>query len=174
MMIMPDWTILDYILLAVLTFGILRGTVRGLSGELASIVSMVAASAAAWFLRPPLADLLAETRDLTALQAETAALGLILIAALVFFWACLLLLKTLFEFAFKGLLERIGGALIGGLRFALVLTLALLLYAPFASELHQTAIYEDSVLGRQVHTHILPIYSDLIDRYVLPPEPDAS
>ena len=74
------------------------------------------------------------------------------------------MLRHVMEFAFKGRLERVGGALCGLLR-ACVVALFFLLLASLAPQPELAALVtERSVFGRLAATYVRPIYTDLADR----------
>lgn len=168
---MVDFSTLDIILVILLAIGIIRGAFHGLSGELAGLFGLAAAAAAGWFFYEPLGVYLADRTELTDLQADTAALLGILVAALIVLWAVSSLLRRIMEFTFKGLLERLGGALLGGIRYAVLLAIVLLTVAQFSDGAAHRVVTEDSIVARRALDHVIPFYEDLLQRFPDLPTP---
>jgi membrane protein required for colicin V production len=171
---MFDLTLVDYLLMGFLGVGLLRGISRGLSGELARLLGLAAAIGAAWYFRGPVGDYVSETTTLSETQADTLSLAALMVGGLLIFWALMLVLKKIMEFSFKGPLERLGGALLGVARAAVVLAIVLILLAQFAPAGVKEPVLEDSRIGRQAMQQLLPVYEELVARYpqLLPlPEP---
>lgn len=162
---MPAFTTLDIILAGLLLVGLLRGSARGLSGELAGLIGIAVAGFAGWHLYAPLGKYLDDTTRMSALQADTVAFLIIIVGALIVLWAVSMVLKHIMEFAFKGALERFGGALIGFTRYAVILAVILLVVSQFASDERRRQITQDSLIGRHTMERIIPFYEDLVQRY---------
>ena len=164
---------IDYVLLGFLGVGLLRGVFRGLSGELASLLGLAAAIGAAWYFRGSIGAYLSESTSLTDSQADTLSMAVLIVGGLLIFWALMIILKKIMEFSFKGPLERIGGALIGVARAAVVLAIFFILVAQFAPESVRQPVLDDSRIGREAMVHLVPVYEELVARYPqLPPLPD--
>lgn len=157
---MPPFNTIDIILTALLAVGLLRGILRGLSGELASLISLVVAGIVGWRLYPPLGMYLTESTRMTPLQADTVSFLVLLVGALILLWALRIVLKHLMEFTFKGLLERLGGGLIGLLRYAVLLSALILLVHLFGQGTVHRLVAEESFIGRHVGARLVPLYDN--------------
>lgn len=163
---MPEFNTLDYILLGLLAVGLIRGTVRGLSGELAGLLGLLIAGFAAWHFYAPLGDMLAETTQLEPIQSDTVAVVVLVIGAMILLYAASMLLKQVMELTFKGGVERLGGALAGLIRYAVILAALLLVVAQFAQGTAQQLIREDSVIASRSLEILVPWYEEVLLRYV--------
>ena len=167
------FNVVDYAVLALLAYGALTGLVHGLSAELARTLAVAGLAVAVWRLHPSVTGLLESVTRLEPKDTPLVAIGLLVAAALVAFLLGRALLRGIFRFCFKGLVERLGGLIAGTLRNAL-LAAALLLalgYAPVQA-LHR-AVTEDSWFGARAHAILPDAYAEASARYGLPPLPDA-
>lgn len=160
-----DFNIYDLIIVAVLVIGILRGLTRGLSGELAALIALALAVAAAWYLYEPVGDYLAQAREWTMLQAHTVAIVVVILLALLVLFALGALLKKIMSFAFKGWLERIGGAVLGFVRFGIIAAAVIFLIHLHGREPMKEMITEESLIGRHTMETMRPWYDQLAERY---------
>lgn len=158
------FNIVDAIVLVLLLFGIFGGVRRGLSGELARIIAIAFSVYAAWRLAQPAADLLGEHTRLSVHDAYVTAWIAVLVLAYLLLLAVRLVLRSLMVFAFKGKLERIGGAVCGLLRTAVVVAVVILFLSVAPQPNIQKAVSQDSYVGRFVCERVRPMYDDLSDR----------
>lgn len=162
---MPDYNTIDLVLLALLAIGAVRGGLRGLSGELAGLLSLALAAVAGWHYYRPLGEYLAKSTRMTDLQADTVAFVVVIICALILIWALSTVLRKVMEFTFKGLLERVGGVMVGFLRYAVILAGLLLVVSQWTQGRASHLITEESFLGRHAVERLVPMYRDLVERY---------
>ena len=141
-----------------LVFGMVVGFRRGLSGELARLISLGVAVVAGWQLYEPLGNRIVE---FTRLSER----GSFLVGFLLSFVAFLLLavlvrwgLKHLMEFSFKGPLEKVGGAVAGFLRCFALVSAVILAAALSPIGYLERAFGEESRIGRVVTHVLLPAY----------------
>jgi len=120
---------------------------------------------AGWHFYRPLGEYLADTTRMTEIQADTVSFVVIIGGALILLWTLSIVLKSIMEFTFKGLFERIGGGLFGLLRYALVIAAGILLVVQFSSGAARQHVVEDSLIGRHTVAHVVPLYEDLVRRY---------
>lgn len=155
------FNILDGIVGVILLFGLLGGLKRGLSGELSRVIGICAAVWAAWRFAQPVATWAMDRLSLNQDRSYLFSFLAILVASCALLWLVRLALRNLMEFAFKGRIERIGGALAGLLRAAVVAA-ALVLMLQFAPHggVREAAI-EGSWVGRIVTRYLRPVYDNL-------------
>lgn len=161
----PLFNTVDIVIVALLLVGILRGTTRGLSGELASIISIAAAVFAGWYLYRPLGEYLSSTMEWSDLQADTLAFIIIIVAALILMMLVRRMLKAIMKFSFEGALERGGGALFGFVRYAVLMAALLVAIAVFGEGRLREQVVDESLIGRHAIAHLMPLYEELADRY---------
>lgn len=167
-----DWTTfnwVDWLFIAVLLYGAAMGAVRGLSHELATLVGMVVAVIVTRLFYEPVSFWICGrwgwNEEITRLVAVVA------LALLTLYGMRLLriALGAMMTFAFKGLVERLGG-LIAGFFLQGVVFLVLLLAASFVpwSGL-QRAVMIDSTVGRQVLPLLVEKYNELAAKAAMVP-----
>lgn len=155
-----DWTIfnwVDWLFAAILLYGAAMGAVRGLSHELATLIGMVVAVIVTRLFYEPVSAWIC---DRWGWNPEVTRLAAVVVLALVVLYGMRLLriaLGALMTFAFKGLVERLGGLVAGFCRLG-VIFLVLLLAAYFVPSARLQRAVEESATGRNV----LPI---LVDGY---------
>jgi uncharacterized membrane protein required for colicin V production len=164
----------DLSILGLLLYGLIRGARRGLSRELARLAGLAAILFAGWYFYRPLGEVLLKHSRLSESGAYTTAFLLVLAAALVVVLLLRLALQRVLAFSFRGLLERGGGALAGGLQMlivgaALIYALGLLSFEPV-----RLAVHERSWFGPRVMRAFPVVYGAVADRYAWPPLPVAS
>lgn len=170
---MPPFNTIDIIIIALLAIGALRGVLRGLSGELAGIISLGVAGYAGWRFYRPLGEYLADTTRMTDIQADTVSFIVIIGGALILLWALSIVLKSIMEFTFKGILERVGGGIVGVLRYAVIIAALLMIVAQFSSGAVRRHVIGESFIGQQAAERLAPLYEELVRRYPeLPALPD--
>ena len=167
---MPTFNTIDLAILALLALGTVRGTFRGLSGELASTIGLVVAAVAGWHFYEPLGQYLTETTRMTPIQADTVSFVVVIGGALILLWALAIILKSIMEFTFKGGLEKVGGAVMGLVRYAVLIAALLLVTYQFATGTAREIVIHESWFGRHTTAELAPLYEELVQRYPdLPP-----
>jgi uncharacterized membrane protein required for colicin V production len=164
---------------AVLLYGAIRGFVRGLSGMLGDTLLLAGSLAAALLFYDSLGAFLQEHTRLTGIRAAN---GLAFVALLAAGWIGLALLRAvgrrLFDFKFRGLLEKLGGVVMG-LLMGLMLVLAVLM---LITVLGPNQTVEESRVGRMFGPAVDRFYSDVVaahpeldlrKTFVTEPEPEA-
>ena len=186
-----DWTQfnwVDWAFCAALLYGAALGAVRGLSHELATLVGMVAAVIVTRLFYEPVSFWICARWGWN--EEVTRLFAVVLLALLALYGMRLLriALGAMMTFAFKGLVERIGGLLAGFVRLG-VIGLVLLLAASFVpSAWLQRAVMLDSTVGRQALPLLVAKYNEVaakaamipaeipvgleLPQAVMPPPPD--
>ncbi len=159
---------MDAVVLVILLAGLIGGVRRGLSGELARVLVAIGCITAVVFYTEPLAGWL-DSRFSNWFGAGTAASTLTSVLILIigaYFGLTLirLALTAVFSFAFKGRVERIGGALLGMTRAAIVAALLLILLSLLPNDSLHRAATADSVAGRFVTARAQPWYDKLVEK----------
>ncbi|MCS6771250.1 MAG: CvpA family protein [Kiritimatiellae bacterium] len=146
----------DWFVLAFMIFGLTGGIRRGLSGELTRMLIAAGCVAAVWRFSRPAADWVSTQTGWTGSAALLTAAGAVLLAA--YFSLTLLRLATaaVFQFAFKGSAEKIGGALCGLIRSALVAALVLTLLSVLPHEPLHRHVAVESKIGRALYAYTAP------------------
>ncbi|MDR0993303.1 MAG: CvpA family protein [Verrucomicrobiota bacterium] len=162
-----DWTALnwvDWLFLIVLTYGAVLGLIRGLSHELAMLISVVVAGLVTWLGYGPLADWAVDQWKLNIELARLLSIIFLLFASWVGMHLLRIALGAIMSFSFKGMPERLGGLLVGMLRHgALYLVLMLITsFIPFAP-LQRAVMYHSSI-GRAVLPHLVHGYNTMAQK----------
>ena len=167
-----DWTQfnwVDWAFCAALLYGAALGAVRGLSHELATLVGMVAAVIVTRLFYEPVSFWICARWGWN--EEVTRLFAVVLLALLALYGMRLLriALGAMMTFAFKGLVERIGGLLAGFVRLG-VIGLVLLLAASFVpSAWLQRAVMLDSTVGRQALPLLVAKYNEVAAKAAMIP-----
>ena len=165
-----DWTLLnwvDWLFLAVLLYGAAMGAVRGLSHELATLIGMVVSVVVTRIFYEPVSFWICDrwgwNEELTRLLAVVALMLLTLYGMRLLRIA----LGSLMTFAFKGLVERLGGLVTGLVRQGVVFLVLLLAasFVPWAGL--QRAVMYDSTTGRTVLPYLVKEYNEMAEKAAL-------
>lgn len=159
---------IDWLFFAAVLAGAVLGALRGLARELAVLIRMTVALLvvrlgyeavgariyASWHWSPDVSRLVAVV--------------FLFVAVNLVLWLFFKTLGILMEFRFRGIPERVGGLLVGAVRWAaLFLLLLLALYfAPFASL--QRAIAFDSRVGSACIPHLVDGYNAVAQKALVP------
>jgi len=164
-----DWASLnwvDWVFIAVLLYGAVMGVVRGLSHELAALIGIMAAVLVTRLFYGPLANQLCDwwgwNPELTRLLAVVALMLLSLLGMRLLRIA----LGAIMTFAFKGLVERLGGLLIGMIRQGMIF-LVILLAAYFVPWAALQRAVSDSKMGGVVLPHLVEGYNKMAEKAAL-------
>lgn len=166
-----NWT--DVAAAVVLILCLLRGLKRGLSGELAWVVSAAVAVFLGYRFYRPLGERFMAAGGLDEQQAHALAFLAMLGGALVLLFLLRLLVRQLMEFTFKGAIERVGGALAGLLRGVLFVAVFLLVCTLCPKGAFRDYVIDASFVGRHFAAPVLRSYDELTRHVsVLPPLQD--
>ncbi|HMO50300.1 MAG TPA: CvpA family protein [Kiritimatiellia bacterium] len=147
----------DAAVVIVLVLGLLGGIRRGLSGELLRVVTIILAIIAGWKGADPGAAWLAARTDWEPTELRPIAFFGIIIAAYLVMGIFRVALRLFLDFSFKGVLEWLGGAVIGVLRAALFSVVVLLGASLMPSEPVQETLRQ-SASGQWVLEQVRPRY----------------
>ncbi len=159
------FNIVDILVVILILFGLIRGYMKGLSGELAGLFSAAVAVVGGWYGYRPLGNYLAENTRLSDSAANAAAFTLALAGAYLLMRILRLVLRSLMEFSFKGKIEKIGGLLAGGIRMTVVAGALTLLMALLPHEDIHRLVAEESVFGSSVFNTLGPVYEKMLEEY---------
>lgn len=156
----------DAIVLVLLLIGAFRGLRRGLSGELASIISIVLAVLAGVFAYGPLGERIHATGRFDESRSMIMAFFLALAAVMLALFVLRITLRSVMSFTFKGALERIGGALTGAARSLVIVAALIFLIGlwPNDDALYRVVI-DESFTGQVLHPRLQRCYADLASRH---------
>lgn len=140
--------LIDMLVALFLLGAIIQGFRHGLSGELARLIAMIATVWAAVAFYEDAGFYIEQHTRLTGVHAYGVAFGLLLLG--LYFVTVLLrvLLKSIMEFAFKGVLERLGGVVAALLRTAIALTALLFFLSIMPHDFIRSSIREHSFTGQ--------------------------
>lgn len=166
--VMAGFNAVDGFVAALLLIGLASGTRRGLSGEVATLVATVVSGVAAWKFSGWARELLLSNAGLSPKEATVAGVVAVFLAVYLVLWILRKTLAAMMQFNFKGKAERIGGALCGLARYAVVSLFLLLLATFIPNDKVQKAVAEDSVMGSFVGRHVRPLSEDLARKNGIP------
>jgi len=156
-----ECTVLDFCVAIFLAVGLFIGLVRGLSGELARAAAALLVAGAGFRFYPALSDTLQAHTRITPAAAPALAFLLILLCGLTGFVILRHFFKRLLQPAFRGPVERIGGALAGLLRCTVIL-LAFLFFCSLAPVAYlQRYVLQASRSGQLYLQYVVPLLERL-------------
>lgn len=144
-----------------LLVGLLQGLRRGLSGELARVISAGLALWAAWRFYEPLATRLDAHTDLSPLATAGLAFVGLTVAGLLVMHLIRLLLHHVLQFTFRGKIERLGGMLAGGLRAGLFAAALIFALGFVAQEDVRRHVVTESFIGTHLQRWASPVWEEL-------------
>lgn len=160
--------VLDYVFLGLVLVGVVRGAMVGLSRQLFGLFMVAVAVWASGRFYPVLASTLATGGRMETRTADIAAYVLIFAGVCVAFLLVRLLLKALIKFGFTPLIEKLGGALVGGVMGALSASAAMVALSLIPNETIHAAVTQESTVGRRLNQTFPAFYQRLSERYNLP------
>ncbi|MFD2725723.1 CvpA family protein [Hyunsoonleella rubra] len=156
--------VIDIILGALILFGVIRGFSKGLFVEVASLVALVAGVYGAIHFNYFASDFLMEKVSWDEKYINIMAFAITFIVIVIAIAMAGKALTKLANFAALGILNRLLGAIFGGLKIGVILSVVLMVFAnlnntiPFASE----DDLEDSVLYEPVKSLAPMLFPNLI------------
>ena len=162
---LSHFNIVDLVALILILLGLIRGFMKGLSGELAGLLGAAAAFVGAWYFYTPLGNFLTDKTRLSERATVAVAFVLALIGAYMAMRILRLVLRHVMEFSFKGKIEKIGGMLAGGIRMTVVVTAFVLLMTLWPHEYLHRLFAEESVFGRFVFEKLGPVYEKIAEEH---------
>jgi uncharacterized membrane protein required for colicin V production len=161
-----DWTMfnwVDALFAAVLLYGAGMGLARGLSHELATLIGMVVAVVVTRLFYEPVADWICGRWGWNPEITRLAAVVALALATLYGMRLLRIALGAVMTFAFKGLVERLGGLLTGLVRLG-VIFLVLLLAAYFVPASWLQRAVEDSATGKTMLPLLVEGYNKVAEK----------
>ncbi len=157
----------DWLFLAILLYGAAMGAVRGLSHELATLIGMVVAVLVTRMFYEPVSAWICEHWGWNPEITRLAAVVVLALLALFGMRMLRMALGAMMTFAFKGLVERLGG-LVAGAFLQGITFLVLLLAASFIpSNWLYRSVTEQSQVGRVVLPILVEEYNTLAQKAAL-------
>lgn len=160
-----QFNMVDIFVVTVLAIGALRGLLRGLSRELADLIRIAGAFLAAYFLYRPLAALLIENSRLSESACGIVSFFTVLIVAFLLLTMLHVFLSKFMQFAFKGLIERVGGLLSGLIKGGIFAAIIIFLLGFWPHPAVQTAVRDESLCGGWIIEKSPWFYSRLVEHY---------
>jgi len=187
-----DWTSLnwvDWVFIAVLLYGAGMGIFRGLSHELAALISIVVAVLVTRLFYLSIADTLCGWWGWNPEITRLLAVVFLMLLSLLGMRLLRIALGAMMTFAFKGMVERLGGLVTGMVRQGAVF-LIILLAAYFVPSPWLQRSVSESRTGEWVLPHLVEGYNKMAEKaalisadvpvgvelpqYVMPPPIDAA
>lgn len=157
--------VIDIVLGALILFGLIRGLMKGLFVEVASLIALIAGIYGAIHFSNFAADFLMEHVDWDEKTINITAFAITFVVIVLAISLAGKALTKLADFAALGFLNKLLGAVFGGLKIALILSIVLLVFArlnktiPFVSDEQ----IEDSILYEPVKSLAPMILPSLLE-----------
>ena len=187
-----DWSLLnwvDWLFIATLLYGAAMGAVRGLSHELATLIGMGMAGLVTRMFYEPVSAWICEHWGWNPEITRLASVVVLALLALFGMRMVRIALGALMTFAFKGLVERLGGLVAGLFRQGITFLVLMLAASFIPSNWLYRAMTEQSQVGKMALPVLVEEYNTLAQKaallqaeipvgvelppeFVMPPEPD--
>jgi uncharacterized membrane protein required for colicin V production len=172
-----DFNLIDIVALLYIIYSVVRGWKRGLSGELARLISLAIIVIFGWQGYAPLGEKLGEVTRLSEPSSRFAGFFIAIFLATVTMVLLRLILRNIMEFTFKGPLERVGGMVAGGLRSGFLIAAIVIAASLTPISYLRITFGEESRIGSILTHTLLPAYQHMATEYpdlglpALPDEP---
>ncbi|MCF8273052.1 MAG: CvpA family protein [Flavobacteriaceae bacterium] len=157
-------SILDIVLLTLLVLGLIRGFMRGFFVELASLVALIAGVYGAFHFSNFVATFLKDRVDWNENTVNIAAFAITFIIIVLVIALAGKALTKIADFAMLGLFNKILGAVFGGLKVALILSVILIVLDKMKANVPfvKTVDKQESVLYNPVKSLIPSLFPNVI------------
>ncbi len=146
--------LVDIVALSLIALGSLHGFIRGLSGELSHLISLIASFIfGIWFYEPFGMWLSANTR-LTAQPAHALAFIATILVALIILLCLRYFLRTIMKVVIEEKFDRIGGLVAGLLRSTIIVVIIFVFMNLIPHEYLNQEFGDDSIIGSFIKPHI--------------------
>ena len=166
----PIFNFVDIIALILVLLGLWQGYRRGLSGELAQVISAIVSVWVSWHYYDDLGHWLTDSTRLGPQESLAVAFILLILGAFLFTWVVRIILRHIMEFTFKERIEKMGGALAGLIRTSLIIAVVIFFAGLLPNEFLHRVFMENSLIGRQLDHYIPTAYEKLTEYYPNLPE----
>ncbi len=140
---------LDMLMVTILAYGLIRGVFRGLVREIASIVGVLGGFYAAYTYYPQVAKLIAPWITNTAYRNIISYLALFSVVVIIV-GILAVIIKYLLNIAYLGWVDRVTGALFGGIKGMLVVCVIFIVLTAFLPK--GSPVIKNAVLAPHVAT----------------------
>jgi len=170
----PPPNAIDIAILVVVLFGLFRGYVRGLSGELAQLASVVAAFVLGLTLHPPLSTWLSEKTRLAGQNARTMAFVTTVLGSVLAMIILRYLIKRIMRVVIEEKVDKPAGLVAGGVKTVVLVLIVVVVMNLWPHEYLNRKFGEESVVGSAVLRY-MPSLRETIEEAAVPlPDAEAS
>jgi len=159
---LQTFNLVDIGALVVVAVGTFVGYRRGLSGELARLVSIVAAFVLGLFFFRPVGAWIVNHTRLEDRSAQAVAFMVTIGAALVAMVLLRIVLKRVMQVVFEEMTDKVGGAIAGFVRAALTVAIIVMMVNTWPHDYLNRQFGEESVIGRLVLKYV-PILREKVE-----------
>ena len=158
--------VIDIVLLALLLLGIVRGFMKGLFVEIASLVALIAGVYGAIHFSYYVANYLHESVSWDEQYINVVAFAATFVIIIILIAMAGKALTKLADFAALGILNKILGATFGGLKFGFIMSVILIIFAHFNKSftLIEEQQIEESMLYKPVKNLAPMIFPEIIKK----------
>ncbi len=154
----------DWVFVVVVVYGAVMGVIKGLSHELAMLVSAAVVLLVTWICYETLAVWVMDHTGWSLQLCRLLSVVLLLFVVSVIVYLLRKALASLMTFSFKGFPERFGGLLVGSLRHAIIFLLWMLVMSFVDWPALQRAIMLQSKVGNSVLPHMIEGYNQAAEK----------
>lgn len=144
-------TLVDIAALVLIGLGTLHGCLRGLSGELAQVLSVVAAFVFGLWLHQPFALWMMENTRLSERLSQAMAFAVTILSALVVMLCLRFVFGRIMKVVIEERFDRAGGGVSGFVRSCLIVIILFILLNMWPNEYLNRKFGEESMIGSFIH-----------------------
>jgi uncharacterized membrane protein required for colicin V production len=157
--------LVDIIALALIIFGSIHGFIRGLSGELSHLLSILGAFIFGLWCREPLAVWFQENTRLTEQPAQALAFAITILTALIILLCLRYFLNKIMKIVIEEPFNRVGGAIAGFLRATLIIIIIFIFMNLIPHEYMNQKFGDESLVGSLIKPHI-PNIEEQVEKHI--------
>jgi len=157
----------DYLLLLPVVYGLYRGFTKGLIVELASLVALIAGVYGAMYFSSFTFEYLSEFVEIETAYLQLASYGLTFLLIVLVITLTGKILTMLVKMVALGIVNRMMGAIFGGLKALLILSVLLMFFDRFNNQfgIVKIEVLDASVLYSPILTQAQNIYPNVLEEF---------
>lgn len=157
---LPPFSIVDILAILLIALGTLHGYLRGLSGELAQFLSVIAAFVFGLWFHHPLALWMLENTRLSERPSQTLAFLATVLAAMIVMLCLRFVVKRVMRVIVEERFDKIGGCISGFIRSSVIVIILFVVLNMWPHEYLNRKFGDESFIGSFIRAHIGPLNAE--------------
>lgn len=147
-------SVVDIVACVLIALGTLQGLLRGLSGELAELLSLVAAFVFGLWFHQPLAAWMQDNTRLSDRPAQTLAFAMTVLTALIVMLCLRFVVRRVMKVVIEARFDRVGGAVSGFARTSVIVLILFVLFNIWPHAYLNRVFGDESLIGAWVRSRL--------------------